>query len=55
MKPVIEFCLACLLIFACGCSAIAGIFSAGIWTAFIIAGSVIGLVAMFTVGTKSKQ
>lgn len=55
MKPVVEFILACVLILVAGCSAIAGIFNAGLWTAIFIAGSVVGLVIMFTSGTKNKQ
>lgn len=47
MKPVIEFLLACLLIITAGCSAIAGIFSAGIWTALVSVGALAGLVILF--------
>ena len=54
MKPLVEFVLACMLIMVAGCSAIAGIFNAGIWTAIFIAGSVIGLVVMFA-APKGKQ
>ncbi len=55
MKPLVEFILACLLIFVAGCSAIAGIFKAGLWAGIIVAVAVIGLVIMFTYGSKVKQ
>ena len=55
MKPLLEFTLACLLIFVAGCSAIAGLFKAGLWTAVFAAASVIALVIMFTAGSKNKQ
>ena len=55
MKPLAEFILACMLIMVAGCSAIAGMFSASIWTTVFIAGSVVGLVLMFAAGPKSKQ
>jgi len=55
MKPLVEFILACLLIFVAGCSAIAGIFNAGLWTAIFVTCSIIGLVVMFSYGTKGKQ
>jgi hypothetical protein len=53
MKPLFEFILACLLVSIAGCSAIAGIFQAGIWTAFLLGASIIGLVILFH--TKAKQ
>lgn len=53
MKPLFEFILACLLVSIAGCSAIAGIFQAGIWTAFILGASIIGLIILFH--TKAKQ
>jgi len=53
MKPLFEFILSCLLVSIAGCSAIAGIFQAGIWTAFIVGGAVIGLIILFN--TKAKQ
>jgi hypothetical protein len=55
MKPLIEFMLACILIVIAGCSAIAGIFEAGIWPAIFAAASITGLVLMLTHGTKDKQ
>ena len=55
MRPLIEFTLACILVLVAGCSAIAGMFSAGLWTAFFAAGSVIGLILLFTCGAKNKQ
>ena len=55
MKPLVEFTLACLLIFVAGCSAIAGLFKAGLWTAVFAAGSLVALVVMFSVGQKNKQ
>jgi hypothetical protein len=55
MKPLTEFILACLLILVAGCSAIAGIFKAGIWTAIFAAASVIALVVMFAAGSKDRQ
>ncbi|MEP6467471.1 MAG: phosphatidate cytidylyltransferase [Parafilimonas sp.] len=55
MKPLVEFILACILIFVAGCSAVAGIFKAGIWTAFFAAASIVGLVLMFAAGSKNKQ
>jgi hypothetical protein len=54
MKPLIEFILACLLIFVAGCSAIAGIFSAGLWSVIFVAGAVTGLIVMLSVG-KNRQ
>jgi hypothetical protein len=53
MKPLFEFILACLLVAIAGCSAIAGIFNAGMWTAFLLAAAIIGLVFLFH--TKAKQ
>ena len=55
MKPLTEFILACLLIFVAGCSAIAGIFKAGLWSGIIVAVAVISLIAILTHGTRSKQ
>lgn len=52
MKPVFEFLLACLLVFIAGCSAIAGIFNAGLWTAVIALTSVTGLLLLLRVGAK---
>jgi hypothetical protein len=42
MKPLIEFLLACMLVLIAGCSAIAGFFNAGLWTAIVIVASVTG-------------
>jgi len=53
MKPLHEFILACLLVSIAGCSAIAGIFNAGIWTAFLLIATIIGLIFLFH--TKAKQ
>ncbi len=53
MKPLFEFLVACLLVSIAGCSAIAGIFQAGIWTTFIVGGSVLGLIILFK--TKARQ
>lgn len=47
MKPLLEFILACLLVSIAGCSAIAGIFKAGIWTAFIFGAAIVGLAILF--------
>ncbi|MBV9960817.1 MAG: hypothetical protein JO072_01105 [Parafilimonas sp.] len=55
MKPLTEFLLVCVLIFAAGCSAIAGIFKAGLWSGIIVAVSIVAVIAMLTHGTKSKQ
>lgn len=55
MKPLLEFTLACFLIFVAGCSAIAGIFKAGIWTAVFAVASLAALVLVLTVGSKNKQ
>jgi len=55
MKPMVEFLLACALLLVAGCSAIAGIFSASIWTALFAVGSIVVLVLVLTYGTKSKQ
>jgi hypothetical protein len=52
MKPVYEFLLACLLVFIAGCSAIAGIFNAGVWTAVIAITSVTGLLLLLRLGTR---
>lgn len=52
---MVEFLLACTLLLVAGCSAIAGIFSAGIWTAFFTIGAVVVLVFILTHGTKSGQ
>ena len=51
MKPVFEFLLACLLVLVAGCSAIAGIFNAGVWTAIVIIVAVTGLI--FLLKTKN--
>jgi hypothetical protein len=51
MKPLFEFLLACLLVVIAGCSAIAGIFNAGVWTAIVIAASITGL--FFLLKTKN--
>ncbi|HVX27701.1 MAG TPA: hypothetical protein VHB70_15220 [Parafilimonas sp.] len=53
MKPLFEFLLACLLVSVAGCSAIAGIFSHGVWAAFVVAASVAGLAVLFH--AKAKQ
>lgn len=53
MKPILEFILACLLVSVAGCSAIAGIFQAGVGAALILGASVIGLIVLFH--TKAKQ
>jgi hypothetical protein len=53
MKPLYEFILACLLVSIAGCSAIAGIFNAGMWTAFLLVAAIIGLIFLFH--TKAKQ
>ena len=55
MKPLTEFILACLLIFVAGCSAVAEIFNASIWTSVFIAGSAIGLIILFTTKARDKQ
>jgi len=55
MKPLVEFTLACLLVMVAGCSAIAGFFKAGLWTAVFAAASLAALVLIFTVGSKNKQ
>jgi drug/metabolite transporter (DMT)-like permease len=55
MKPLAEFIIACLLILVAGCSAIVGIFQAGVWTVIFAVASVIGLVFMFTSGSKNRQ
>jgi hypothetical protein len=55
MKPLLEFCIACILLLAGGCSAIAGIFTANIWTALLAVGSVAGVIFILSYGTKSKQ
>ena len=52
MKPVFEFLLACLLVFVAGCSAIAGIFNAGLWTGLIALMSITGLILLFLVRAK---
>ena len=54
MKPIVEFCLACVLLLVGGCSAIAGIFSANLWTAVFAVGAIAGVVFMLTFGTKGK-
>lgn len=55
MKPLIEFSLACLLLLVGGCSAIAGMFTANLWTAIFSVGAIAGVVLMLTHGTRSKQ
>ena len=52
MKPVIEFMLACLLVTAAGCSAIAGIFKAGVWTGIVIVVAIVGLILLFVVKAR---
>jgi len=49
MKPVFEFLLACLLVFVAGCSAIAGMFNAGLWTGIIVLISISCLILLFLV------
>lgn len=53
MKPVFEFLLACLLIITAGCSAIAGIFNAGMWAASISVVALAGLVILFKAKPKN--
>jgi hypothetical protein len=55
MKPIVEFLLACVLLLIAGCSAIAGIFTANLWTAIFAAGSITGLVLMLIYGSKNRQ
>jgi hypothetical protein len=55
MKPLIEFSLACVLLLVGGCSAIAGMFTANLWTAIFSVGAIAGVVLMLTHGTRSKQ
>jgi len=52
MKPVFEFLLACLLVFVAGCSAIAGIFNAGVWTGIIALLAITSLLFLFLVKAK---
>jgi hypothetical protein len=52
MKPVFEFLSACLLVFVAGCSAIAGIFNAGVWAAIIVLISISALILLFLVRAK---
>jgi len=49
MKPVFEFLLACLLVFVAGCSAIAGIFNAGVWAGIIVLFAISALLILFLV------
>lgn len=53
MKPLLEFIIACVLVSIAGCSAIAGFFKAGRWSAFLLGAAIIGLVFLFH--TKAKQ
>jgi len=55
MKPVVEFFLACLLLLIAGCSAIAGIFTANLWTAIFASGAILGLVGILMFGSRNKQ
>jgi hypothetical protein len=52
MKPVYQFVLACFLVLVAGCSAIAGIFNAGVWTGIIIVVAIIGLILLFVAKAK---
>jgi hypothetical protein len=54
MKPLVEFIIACVLLVVAGCSAIAGIFSAGMWAAIFAAGSIVALILILSNGTKTK-
>lgn len=44
MKPLYHFLLMISLVFIAGCSAIAGIFKAGMWTGILIVVVVIGII-----------
>jgi hypothetical protein len=55
MKPLAEFIIACVLLLVAGCSAIAGIFSAGIWAAVFAAGSIAALILILLNGTNTKS
>ena len=55
MKPLAEFCIACVLLLAGGCSAIAGIITANIWIALLAVGSILGLIFMLVYGARGKQ
>lgn len=55
MKPLYHFLLVITMICLAGCSAIAGIFKAGVWTGILIVAIVIGIIIWIITRTGNKE